>query len=48
MKDLFWKVVGLLKPRWQVRNPGWREYLLLAFAYGSLAFIAAVVFGYLR
>lgn len=45
MQDLFWKVVRFFKPRWHLRNPGWPEYVLLALAYGSIAFLAAVVLG---
>lgn len=48
MKGLFWKAVEFLRPQWRVRNPTWREYVLLVLAYGSIAFLVAVVFGYLR
>lgn len=48
MKGLFWKAVDFLRPRWRVQHPTWREYVLLALAYGSVAFLAAVVFGLLR
>ncbi len=50
MKDLFWNIVARFRDRqWraQARSRLWR-YVMYAIAYGSLAFLAAVVLGIVR